>query len=63
MLTKEQYEAARARALEYFKRAGITLTREEAENIEVADFGLNDLENSGLELVTYVNTSRCCAKD
>lgn len=26
-------------------------------------FGLNELENTGLELITYVNTNRCCAKE
>lgn len=63
MLTKEQFESARARALEYFEKAGIVLTREEKENIEVADFGLGELEATGLEVVTYVNTERCCAKE
>lgn len=63
MITKIQMESARKRALEYFDRAGVVLTTEERENIEVADFGLGDLENTGLELVTYVNTTRCCAKE
>ncbi len=63
MITKSQYDAARNRALEYFKKAGIVLTEEEAANVEVADFGLNELEHTGLELVTYVNTDRCCAKE
>lgn len=63
MLTKSQYEAARKRTLEYFERAGITLAEKEKENIEVADFGLNDLENTGLQILTYVNTDRCCAKE
>jgi D-lyxose ketol-isomerase len=39
------------------------LTEEEAQSIEVADFGLNDLESTGLELVVYVNTERVCAKE
>lgn len=52
MLTKAQVEAARQRALEYFEKASIVLTDEEKANIEVADFGLGDLENTGLQLVT-----------
>ena len=32
-------------------------------NIEVADFRLGDRENTGLQLVTYVNTDRYCAKE
>ncbi|NLL07605.1 MAG: D-lyxose/D-mannose family sugar isomerase, partial [Firmicutes bacterium] len=63
MLTKAQVEAARQRALEYFEKARIVLTDEEKANIEVADFGLGDLENTGLQLVTYVNTDRYCAKE
>ena len=39
------------------------ITEEEKKNIEVADFVLNDLENTGLELITYINTERVCAKE
>jgi D-lyxose ketol-isomerase len=63
MLTKEIYYSAKNRALDYFNKAGIVLTEEEKEKIEVADFGLGELEDTGLELITYVNTNRCCAKE
>lgn len=63
MITKFELENARAKAQEYFDKAGIILTEDEKNNIEVADFGLSDLEHTGLEIVTYVNTSRCCAKE
>ena len=63
MISKEQYERARQRALVYFKEAKIALTPEEEQNIEVADFGLGELESIGLQLITYVNTDRCCAKE
>jgi len=63
MITKSQLENARKRTLEYFQMANIVLTEKEKENIEVADFGLGDLENTGLQIVTYVNTERCCAKE
>lgn len=63
MATREQVNKARERALEYFDKAGIVLTKDEAENIEVADFGLGELDKTGLEIVTYVNTQRCCAKE
>lgn len=62
-MKRETYEKARGRALEFYKKAHIVLTEEEKENVEVADFGLNDLEVTGLELVTYVNTDRVCAKE
>lgn len=56
-------EAARSRALGLLENAGIVLTRDEARRLEVADFGLGDLSVLGLELITYVNTERVCAKD
>ncbi len=63
MLTKKQIEEAQARAIECLDKAGIVLTPAEMANIEVADFGLGDLEHTGLELVVYVNTDRVCAKE
>ncbi len=63
MISKDVYEDARERTIEYLTRAGIVLSPAEAAEIEVADFGLNDLDNIGLELVTYVNTTRVCAKE
>ena len=63
MLTKNEYEDAKNRTIEYFDKAGIVLTDEEKAKIEVADFGLGELESTGLQIVTYVNTQRCCAKE
>lgn len=62
-MKREAYEAARAKTLGYFERAGIALTAEEKDRVEVADFGLEDLDRTGLQLVTYLNTERCCAKE
>lgn len=59
----EVYEEARLKALGYFQKVGIALTEQESKTIEVADFGLNELEQTGLEIITYVNTERCCAKE
>ena len=63
MLTQKQIDEVRKKALTYFEKAGIVFTEEEKNNIEVADFGLGDLEHTGLELVVYVNIDRCCAKE
>ena len=64
MIAKDELSAsARARALAYLEKAGIVLTPTEAANIEVADLGLWELERTGLQLVTYVNTDRVCAKE
>ena len=63
MITREQFKEAQRIAARMFQRAGIALTPEEKENIEVADFGLGDLSQIGLQIVTYVNTDRYCAKE
>ena len=63
MLTKQQYEGLAAKTLEYFRKAGIVITEEEAKNVEVADFGLCDSEHVGLQLLVYVNTEKVCAKE
>ncbi|MCC6484999.1 MAG: D-lyxose/D-mannose family sugar isomerase [Armatimonadetes bacterium] len=62
-MKRSEIRQAQTRALEFFEKASITLTDEERARIEVADFGLNDLANQGLEILTYVNTERCCAKE
>lgn len=61
MLTKEQVSKAQSIAREFLHKAGIVLSP--LEEIEVADFGLNDLYTTGLQLVTYINTDRVCAKE
>ena len=54
---------ARERAASMLADAGIVLTPAERASIEVADFGLGRLEETGLQLVVYVNTERVCAKE
>jgi D-lyxose ketol-isomerase len=63
MVTKAQHDEAQRMAAAYFEKTGIVLTQAERESIEVADFGLDDLSRTGLELVTYINTARVCAKE
>lgn len=63
MITRDELQEARLRARQALDACGVALRGDEAEGIEVADFGLSDLPNTGLQLVTYVNTARCCAKE
>ncbi len=63
MLTNDQIQEARRRAALQLEEAGFVLTEEERDTIEVADFGLSELEQTGLEVVVYVNTQRVCAKE
>ena len=62
-ITREQLKHYQGIAKEYLSKAGIVLTPEEEANIEIADLGLGEFETTGLALVTYINTERCCAKD
>jgi D-lyxose ketol-isomerase len=45
------------------EEAGIALTPSERKEVEVADFGLGQLDEIGLQLVVYINTERVCAKE
>ena len=63
MITRAEAEQARRRAAAMLREAGIVLTPQEEATIEIADLGLGELERQGLELVTYVNTDRYCAKE
>jgi D-lyxose ketol-isomerase len=53
MLTRRELAEARGRAAEIFVHAGIALTDAERSAIEIADFGLSKLEETGLEIVVY----------
>lgn len=63
MTSNKIFEDARKKALDYFAKANIKLSEEEKNKIEVTDFGLTDLWNTGLEVLIYVNTDRVCAKE
>jgi len=63
MITREEQREAQAYAAEQMVAAGIELTDEERGRIEVADFGLGELRQTGLMLLVYVNTDRYCAKE
>jgi D-lyxose ketol-isomerase len=63
VLRRSEVEDARRRAAAMLRRAGVAVSEAELPLIEVADFGLGDLPRLGLQLLTYVNTDRYCAKE
>lgn len=63
MIKRSEMKKAQARAAVELEKAGIILTEKEKTNIEIAEFGLNDLEREGLEIVVYENNDRYCAKE
>ena len=63
MISKQEVSDARAYAAAELEAAGIVLTGAERFSIEVADFGLSRLRETGLQLLVYVNTDSYCAKE
>ena len=63
MIDQNQYAGVVEKAALMLKESGIVITPEECQRFEVADFGLGELEKTGLEIITYVNTDRVCAKE
>ncbi|MDD5483746.1 MAG: D-lyxose/D-mannose family sugar isomerase [Kiritimatiellae bacterium] len=63
MLSIKTIKKAQKRTVKMLAGAKIRLTDAEKERIEVCDFNLGRLENIGTEIVIYVNTVRCCAKE
>jgi D-lyxose ketol-isomerase len=53
----------RERTYQMLREANIVITPEERAKIEIADFGLDDIYNMGLQLVVYENNDRYCAKE
>ena len=63
MITQKKRKEIIEKTIEYFKKANIAITDKEKNSIETADFGLNEIETTGLEILIYVNTDRVCAKE
>ena len=64
MLTEQEVNRRRAEGRELIaKKAGLVLAAAEKDRIEIADFGLGEFEKTGLGVLVYVNTDRCCAKE
>jgi D-lyxose ketol-isomerase len=58
MITKSEYESARQRAWDMLQQAGVPLSQAELDGMEVADFGLSELEVSGAQILTLADTDK-----
>jgi D-lyxose ketol-isomerase len=63
MLAREEVVHWQEWAAGMYKKAGIVITNEEKERIEIADLGLGEFEQTGLAVLVYINTDRVCAKE
>jgi D-lyxose ketol-isomerase len=62
MITRAEQEQARKRAMALLERAGIVARQDELAQIEVADFGLGEPEQSGVQILTLVDTEKIAVK-
>ncbi|MHB8280378.1 MAG: D-lyxose/D-mannose family sugar isomerase [Candidatus Humimicrobiaceae bacterium] len=63
MISPKQHVEYSKKVLEYLSKINVVITDQEKKNIEIADFGLNRLEEMGLQIITYINTDKYCAKE
>ena len=63
MINAKQQAEYSKKVLEYLSKINVVITDQEKKNIEIADFGLNRLEEMGLQIITYINTDKYCAKE
>lgn len=62
MITRDEQLDAQRRAAEMIRAAGITITEDEARSIEIVDFGLSNLEQEGVQVLTLIQTERISIK-
>ena len=62
MITRAAYESAQRRAADLLRQTGIALRTEESATIAVADFGLGELETTGAQILTLVDTPEIAVK-
>lgn len=63
MIKRSELIAAQQRAAKMLSQAGIVLSAEEKNKIEIAELGLGEYQKQGLALITYENNDRYCAKE
>lgn len=62
-MTQEKFNEQVQKTVDYFNKAGIVITENERETIEVVDFEQDKVDELGLQLLVYVNTEKVCAKE
>jgi D-lyxose ketol-isomerase len=62
MITRAEQKMARERAAQMIAQAGIRISEEEKNKIDVVDFGLSHLEIEGVQVLTLVQTDRISVK-
>lgn len=62
MIKREIYAIVQQKTLDLIDKAGIIITMEEREKIVVADFGLSNIYEEGIQILTFFETERIAGK-
>ncbi|MCU0521647.1 MAG: D-lyxose/D-mannose family sugar isomerase [Anaerolineae bacterium] len=62
MITRSAYREAQRRAVDLLRRTGLALTADELESVAVADFGLGELDETGAQILTLLDTPESAVK-
>ena len=62
MITRAAYREAKRRAADVLRRTGLVLTAVELESVAVADFGLGELNETGAQILTLLDTPEIAVK-
>ncbi len=63
MIKRSELRRYQQRCEQMLDDAGIALSAQDRQNIEIAELGLGEFERTGLGLITYENNDRYCAKE
>ncbi len=63
MISADKQQEYRDRAARMLAAAHIVATDAEQSSMELADFGLDEFETTGLAIIVYENNDRYCAKE
>jgi D-lyxose ketol-isomerase len=62
MIHRKQYLEAQLRAADLIRKTGVHVREDELKRIDVADMGLSELEESGVQILTLVDTEKIAVK-
>ena len=62
-MKRAEYDRLAKEAFELYEKAHIVLTDAEKAALEITDYALGNVRETGTEIIIYVNTERCCAKE
>lgn len=62
MITRAELESVHRRATELLSKTGVVVRQDEINSMGVVDFGLNEVEVSGVQILTLVDTDKIAVK-